>query len=503
MPIAFYSLRALLFVVKRDPPAFALLPSPIYSSSSPHQQYSGISFLAALIKKLRIVFSDLQTNLPTDPSFLTKYIQLMKDDHFLIDGSLAFCSGSFLIPDHLLISTPPVKVDSEIIRELILFVKETLPTVLTNISNIDTLIASFPSDSSLATLLISGDRPPMIDWLKELRNRLEVIVCDSWSLFVSLTFNIADPNKSSFPTIILDDPSFPEVILNSLKLSHINISWYTFVALTNIVIQFETVDFVSPPLSEPRNLFQLTRFIVNMFHPIGDNEAEYEQYRHFQVSVFEQAKRFITFIFHNSDKLILSEEDSSELEKDLCWIRLYLIHISVRSDEHNSDIVDEILKWIVRETIKMGVDDPFRPVFEKILTRACEWRRNKEEQQKRPKIDWDLIPDLIEFMMDKMKSSLSPISSPDSLIPPLQLQTVASPPHTHLESVDNDHAIVSLNELRDGSIDDVENGWILFYKLILSFPSPHQPAFETIVLDDPFFSDLVVRSLTLNRQTVT
>ncbi|KAK2958202.1 hypothetical protein BLNAU_6906 [Blattamonas nauphoetae] len=138
--IAFNAVDALFNIIKRDPPALTLLPSPIFSSSSPYQQYSDFSFLDAMTKKLRTVFAEFQTNLPTDPSRLQKYAKLTKNDRFIITRSLDFCSHSFNIPTLLLAATPPIEVDSEIIRELFLFVKEGLTTILTNISTIDNLI---------------------------------------------------------------------------------------------------------------------------------------------------------------------------------------------------------------------------------------------------------------------------------------------------------------------------------------------------------------------------
>ncbi|KAK2944513.1 hypothetical protein BLNAU_20562 [Blattamonas nauphoetae] len=181
------SILALYWVFWRSPSAFTLLPSPIFPSSSPHQQYSGLSFLTALTKKLRIVFSEFQTNLPTDPSHLPRYIQLTKDDPFFITRSLDFCSYSFILPTLLLKATPPIEVDSKIIRELILFVIGSLASILSN-----------TQPSTISSLLF----PPTL--LQPLR----------W--FLELTHKY--PHKISFQTIILDDPSFPDLILNSLKL---------------------------------------------------------------------------------------------------------------------------------------------------------------------------------------------------------------------------------------------------------------------------------------------
>ncbi|KAK2944487.1 hypothetical protein BLNAU_20584 [Blattamonas nauphoetae] len=231
LKIALVSLQALYHLIQRDPPALTHLPSPIFPSPSPHQEYSGLSFLAALTEKLRIIFSEFQTNLPTDPSHLPKYFQLTKNDRFLVSCSLPFCGYSFLLPILLLRATSPIEVDSEIIRDLILFVKEALPTILTNISNIDNLIASLPSDSSPTTPLVCGVDTHITDSLDHLRDKCEDFVKDGLNFFINLTYKITDPHKSSFQAIILDDPSFPDLILNSLKLTNKDIRRLTIMTL--------------------------------------------------------------------------------------------------------------------------------------------------------------------------------------------------------------------------------------------------------------------------------
>ncbi|KAK2961086.1 hypothetical protein BLNAU_3854 [Blattamonas nauphoetae] len=357
--MAFPSIRIISRVVERDPPTLTLLPSPIFPSSSPHQQYSELSFLAALTKILRIVFSDFQRNLPTDPSHLQNYIQITKNDPFLITRSLEFCGRSFRLPLLLLTTDPPIEVDSKIIRELILFVKETLPTILTNISTIDTLIASLHSDSSPTTPLVSGVDTQMIDSLKRLRDRCEVNMNRLWGFFIDVTFNITEPHKSSFQTIILDDASFPDLILNSLKLNHKDIRENVFIALSNTSIQFErikakfmtanlvvrmfeTVDFVSLPLSESKTLYHLARFITWMFDPIGNDE---------------HARHFHIFIFNNSDKLILNEKDETRLETDLCRMHRHIKNMELRLFEHDTDFVSELVKWERSERGEMRRND--------------------------------------------------------------------------------------------------------------------------------------------------
>ncbi|KAK2961118.1 hypothetical protein BLNAU_3886 [Blattamonas nauphoetae] len=402
--IAFHSLDALCHVAQGDTPALTLLPSPIFPSSSPHQQYCALSFLAALTKKLRIVFSDFQSYFPTDPSHLPKYAQITKHDPSIIKHSLSFCSCSFLIPTFLLKANPPIEVDSEIIRDLILFVKEALTTILTNISNIDSLVASLPSDSSPSAPLVYGVDTPILTSPQVLRNECEEYVNDTWAFFVGVAGRIPEPHKSSFQTIVLDDPSFTDLILDSLKLNHQGIREFILITISNIVIRFpqmkeqfmkanlvgrmfETVDFVSLPLSESRTLFQLTKFITSMFAPIGNNdEAWFQQYPLIRVSVFEPAKQFVTFIFHNSDKLLLSEKDKTLFEKDLCRIHHHMKNLEVRSDEHDVDFVSELVKWEIRAMVEMEMEWTFKHLLKSLLNRASKWRRNQPERQKRREV---------------------------------------------------------------------------------------------------------------------
>ncbi|KAK2961145.1 hypothetical protein BLNAU_3913 [Blattamonas nauphoetae] len=399
--IAFNSLTALYDIIQQNRHVFTLLPSLTFPSSSPFEQFSGLPFLAALTKKLRIVFSEFQTNLPTDPSHLPKYIKVTKDDPYQITCSLPFCSSSIILPTFLLHATPPIEVDSAIIHELILFVKEALPTILTNIANIDNLITSLPSDSSPTTPLVSGVDTHMTDSLDHLRDKCEDFVNDGLDFFVDLTYKSTEPHKSSFQTIVLDDPSFPDLILNSLKLNHEDIRLSIFIAITNIVLEFEwmkekfmtvnlvgrmfeTVDFVSLPLSESETLFRLTNFIAFMVDPIGDDEeAKFKQYRLIRVSVLNRVEQFITFIFHNSDKLILDEEAQTQLQYSLCWIHRHITNMELRSDEHDPDFVSELVKWEVRTMIEMEREDDFEIILWNMQNRTYKWNHDFPERQKR------------------------------------------------------------------------------------------------------------------------
>ncbi|KAK2953644.1 hypothetical protein BLNAU_11365 [Blattamonas nauphoetae] len=380
------------------------LATNVSGDSSMSAKEFEIALVPALTKKLRIVFSEFQTNLPTDPSHLPKYIKLMKDVPVILTDSLRFCSLSFRIPILLLRATPPTKVDSEIIRELILFVKEALPTILTDISNIDPLITSLPSDSSPTTPIVSSNDTRMSDSLKGLRDGCEAFLSNGWYFFVNLTPHVAEPHKSSFQTIVLDDPSLPDLVLHSLKLNHKDVRGNTIHAITNIIIEFEwmkeqfmtanlvgrmfeTVDFVSLPLLESKTLLDLTSFIANMLLPFGDDEeAHFDQYRLIRVSVFEPAKQFIKFMFRNSDNLVLDEEDKTELEDCLSVIHHHIKNMELRSDEHDADFMSELVKWEVRQMVEMENEENFTIVFYSLLDRTYSWKRDKRERQKRREV---------------------------------------------------------------------------------------------------------------------
>ncbi|KAK2945470.1 hypothetical protein BLNAU_19599 [Blattamonas nauphoetae] len=215
---------------------------------------------------------------------------------------------------------------------------------------------------------------------------------------------MADPHKSSFQKIILDDPSFPDLILISLKLSHKDIREYTLKVIINISFTFprmkerfmranlvgrmlEAVDFVSLPLTESGTHFKLTSFLFHMFTPIGDDEKVlFRQYPLIRVSVFDPAKQFITFIFHNSDRLILSEEDRTRLEHRLGWIHNHTKNMELRSDEHGADFVSELVKWEARTMVEMENEENFKRSFKTMLNRTIEWNQDKRERQKRREV---------------------------------------------------------------------------------------------------------------------
>ncbi|KAK2949818.1 hypothetical protein BLNAU_15213 [Blattamonas nauphoetae] len=403
--IATHSLNAIYWVVTQDPPALTPLPSPIFPSSSPIQQYSGLSFLAALTKKLRIVFSKFQATIPTDPSHLPKFIQLTKDDPFLIYRSLDFCSCSFILPNPLLRANPPIEVDSQFIRELVLFVKEALPTILTNISTIDNLIASLPSDSSPTTQLYSEADKQATFTLKYLKSKCEVFMSSGWLFLMAVPESLTDSHKSSIQTIILDDPSFPDLVLNSLKCDQEKIRKLTIMTITDTIIHFpwmreqfmtanlvgrmfETVDFVSLPLSESETHIQLSRFITWMFFPVGYTEEHpiFEQYPLIRVSVLEPAKEFIKSMFHNSDKLILNEADQKMIDSCISLTHHHIRNMDLRLDELDADIVSAFVNWEVRTMVAMEDDSSFCDVFDSMFRRLCEWTKNKPERLKRREV---------------------------------------------------------------------------------------------------------------------
>ncbi|KAK2955350.1 hypothetical protein BLNAU_9743 [Blattamonas nauphoetae] len=238
---------------------------------------------------------------------------------------------------------------------------------------------------------------------------------------------ITEPHKSSFQTIVLDDPSFPDLILKPIKLHRQAIRRNTINAITNIIFHypsmktkfimenmvgrmFETVDFVSLPLSESKTFLHLTTFIACMCEPIGDSEeARFKRYPLIRVSVFEPAKQFLTFIFHNSDKLILDESHKNELTSRLCLVHNHIKNMELRSDEHDADFVSELVKWETRTMVEMENEDNFRIVFRSFGNRTQEWNRDKREREKRRAVllredGWD---DAIELRVVGIEADVS------------------------------------------------------------------------------------------------
>ncbi|KAK2958886.1 hypothetical protein BLNAU_6135 [Blattamonas nauphoetae] len=209
----------------------------------------------------------------------------------------------------------------------------------------------------------------MADSLHTLRNECEDFVDKLWSAFLDLTFAITEPHKSSFQTIILDDPSFPDLILNSLKLHHADIRDNIIIIIANIVAR--------PTHS----------LISEMIKPIEDDEeALFRQYALLRVSVFEPAKPFIIFMFHNSDKLVLDDEDQTTFESHLCDVHLHIKNMELRSEEHDADFVSELVKWEVRQMVEMENEETFEDFFQNMLNRTHDWNQNKRERQKRREV---------------------------------------------------------------------------------------------------------------------
>ncbi|KAK2961153.1 hypothetical protein BLNAU_3921 [Blattamonas nauphoetae] len=81
----------------------------------------------------------------------------------------------------------------------------------------------------------------MIEPLKELRFEFDVFVHAGWKFFACVTLTITDPHKSSFQTNVLDDPSFPDLILNTLRLNHKAVRRKTIATIANIVVEYPSM----------------------------------------------------------------------------------------------------------------------------------------------------------------------------------------------------------------------------------------------------------------------
>ncbi|KAK2947571.1 hypothetical protein BLNAU_17476 [Blattamonas nauphoetae] len=177
-----------------------------------------------------------------------------------------------------------------------------------------------------------------------------------------------------------------DLIFNSLKLNHQALREAPVIAITNIVINypwmkdqimtsnlvgrmFETVDFVSLPLSESNTLSSLAKLITVISQSTGNGNTFFDQYRLIRVSV--------------SEKLLLDEQNTIVLEPVLFQMYHHLINMELRSDEHDADIITEIVKWEMRTMVEMENENRFQIVFRSLLSRTSEWNRNLPERQKR------------------------------------------------------------------------------------------------------------------------
>ncbi|KAK2961159.1 hypothetical protein BLNAU_3927 [Blattamonas nauphoetae] len=73
--------------------------------------------------------------------------------------------------------------------------------------------------------------------------------------------------------------------------------------------------------------------------------------------------------------------------------------MELRADEHDADVVLELVKWEVRMMVEMENEDDFQIVFENMLDKTQEWNQNIPERQKRREVllgeeGWDDVFEL-------------------------------------------------------------------------------------------------------------
>ncbi|KAK2952731.1 hypothetical protein BLNAU_12380 [Blattamonas nauphoetae] len=403
--LAFNSLLALYDIIDRDPSMFTLLPSPIFQSSSSHSQYSGLSFLSALSKQIRTVFSEFQSLLPIDHPHFQDHVELTSGDPYFVARHVLFCSYSSRIHILLFESTPPIEVDPDLMRDFILFVKDSLPTVLSTISSIDDFISS---STSPTTPLVVGVGTPSNDSIRVLRVECVNFVDYSWRFYGHLLTDRALHHISSFESIVLADPSLSDIIFPSLKLNTQMIRRDLLLALGHIVVRFrwmrevfisvnlvgrifESVNFVTLPLDESHTHLHLARFITLMFgRSEEDEDTRFSQYHLIRVSVFDPARQYIIFLFHNSDRLALDDDDDDDdrhlLEYCLGSIHVHLKNMELRSDEHDTEFVCELVKWEVREMVERENEIVWGDVLLNMGNGTAIWKKEKQDREKRREV---------------------------------------------------------------------------------------------------------------------
>ncbi|KAK2946774.1 hypothetical protein BLNAU_18304 [Blattamonas nauphoetae] len=111
-----------------------------------------------------------------------------------------------------------------------------------------------------------------------------------------------------------------------------------------------------------------------------------KQYQLIRVYVLEPAKPFLISLFHNSDKLILDEQEQTQFEIVLSRIHRDITRMEHRSDEHDTDFVSELVKWEVRTMVEMENERAVEEFFKNMLNRTQEWKRDKPDRQKRREV---------------------------------------------------------------------------------------------------------------------
>ncbi|KAK2939905.1 hypothetical protein BLNAU_25182 [Blattamonas nauphoetae] len=313
----------------------------------------------------------------------------------------------------MLRSDPPIEVDSEVVFALMKLEKDVFSTVLANIPILKDIVSSLQPANSPHLQPTSETSWPQSDEKKvdlEPTDPAESLlfwmanyIGNCWEYYERLVGSFPSPLQSSFQTIILDDPSFTDNFLESLKLTtslgtEICLRAFSRILYTSSVKErftsgdlvrkmFETVDFVSLPLSKSEIHFRVTSLLETMLDPVrGDNEAIFKQYPQLRVSVFEPARQYIHFVFHNFDRFTLNAEYRRAFDNTVCRIHNYIKNMELRSDEHDADFVSELVRWEVRTMVEMENEESFKIVFQTLLNRAYRWKQDKPERQKRREV---------------------------------------------------------------------------------------------------------------------
>ncbi|KAK2954365.1 hypothetical protein BLNAU_10697 [Blattamonas nauphoetae] len=313
----------------------------------------------------------------------------------------------------MLNSDPPIEVDSDIVIALMKLEKDTLSTVLANIPILKDIVSSLqpanppPLQPTSETSLPQSDEKKVdqepTDPAESLLFWMANFIGTCWEYYERLVRSFPSPHQSSFQTVILDDPSFTDNFLESLKLATslgTEICLRTFTRILNMPFvkerftsgdlvrkMFETVDFVSLPLSMSAIHYRVTSLLETMMDPVrGDIEALFKQYPQLRVSVFEPARRYIHFVFHNLHRFTLNAEYRRAFDDAVCRIHNDIKNMELRSDEHDAVFVSELVRWEVRTMVEKENEESLKIVFQSMLNRGYRWKQDKPERQKRREV---------------------------------------------------------------------------------------------------------------------
>ncbi|KAK2946072.1 hypothetical protein BLNAU_18980 [Blattamonas nauphoetae] len=382
-------LRTLCHLTSRDSSSIKCCPSTIFSNPSPLQQYSGLSFTYALALKLRSEFTEFNASLQHYLSEVSKTITSSTEAQNISHRPLEVCSDICLLEMFIFNTTPPNEVDIELQRTLVLFAFEAIPSIHAMHSKLDIIISDNRSSekSPLTRILLS----------------LVVLLERFWFILMAQCRQKSRPSGTALEPLILDHPSLPALIVMSIKLCMLLSRATVFTPLLNlsaipsmkekfiscdlIRTLFDTVDFLSIPLSNTETHSTLLQILVNMLSPTADdNDQRVAEYPAIRRLVFDQAKEYIRVVLPSLSRATVPSELLINPNQVPIRMHLVLREMELKSQELDADFVSDLVRWEVRWVVDTETDEDFEMVFRTMFRLAAKWKDNLPERLKRREV---------------------------------------------------------------------------------------------------------------------